>query len=289
MAEVEQLPIALSAIRHGALSELERLTKLIVNLAPAEWLLPSAVAGWTVGEVVAHLGLFLGIYNRLLARLLAGDPLARVVATLDRLALSTMPSATPIFHAVNGAIPKAVARLVPPEALQRGFMKGAGRTREVLLRAAADDDAGSARYNHRPNLLSFYLAVVVNELAIHGWDIESRIGGMAGLSDSARLILPWFYWSATKLMLRLPKATTGTVQVILSEPASAMWWSITNGSAEAGRDLASQPDVTIGVSSGRYVLGVAGRLGPAEVLDSSMAVDGDRGLAECFLGAWRLI
>jgi uncharacterized protein (TIGR03083 family) len=290
MAEVEQVTPGLTEVRDGALTELERLTKLIGNLAPADWLVPSAATGWSIGEVIAHLDLFLGLYHRLLGRLLAGDPWAGLVATtLDRLDLSAMPSTAPIFDAVNGAIPKAVARLMAPQVLQRWFVTGAGRTREVLLREAPDEYPGSGLSKGWANLLSFFLAIAVNELAIHDWDMESRIGEAAGLSDSARLILPWFYWSATKLMLRLPRRTNGTVLVLLSEPASAMWWSITDGCVDAGRGTASQADLTIRISSERYVLGVAGRLTPAEVLESPTAVEGDQALADCFLSAWHLI
>ncbi|SRR5579884_50460 len=86
-------------------------------------------------------------------------------------------------------------------------------------------------------------------------------------------------------MLRLPSGTNGTVQALLDEPGSAMWWSITEGSVHAGRDLASQPDVIIRASSGRFVLGLAGRLRPREALDSTGAIEGDHVLAERFLGA----
>ncbi|HVA22930.1 MAG TPA: maleylpyruvate isomerase N-terminal domain-containing protein [Chloroflexota bacterium] len=331
MADFEQLPIALTTIRDGALLEMERLRNAVESLTVAEWQVPSAASGWTIGEVVAHLDLFLGIYHRLLARLLAGDRLARLATTVDRLALSALPSATPIFNTVNGAIPKALARSVSAEALQTRFVKSAARTGDVLLRLAPIDAAASANVTDGTNRLSFYVAIVVNELAIHGWDIASgrevrpetcrggrggvpperrlssptvatgdrlraangfpaqRLGEVAGLSESARLILPWFYWSATPLMLHLPRRLGGTVQVLLSEPEAAMWWSITGGSVAAGRDRATEPDVTIRLSSERYVLALAGRLRPAEALDSSTAVEGDGLLAANFLAAWRLI
>jgi mycothiol maleylpyruvate isomerase-like protein len=58
MAKIEQLPIALEIIKNGALIELEHISDLVRMLSPNDWSRPSAVAGWTIGDIVVHLDLF---------------------------------------------------------------------------------------------------------------------------------------------------------------------------------------------------------------------------------------
>jgi hypothetical protein len=37
----------------------------------------------------------------------------------------------------------------------------------------------------------------------------------------ARGMLPWFYWTSTRLMFRPPTRTRGTVDIVLDEPGVA--------------------------------------------------------------------
>jgi hypothetical protein len=187
---------------------------------------------------------------------------------------------------INGVIPKAMSCVLPATVVKRQFAAGARKTRKLLLEFGPDD---YARPEGGPYLLWFYLAIIVNELAIHRWDIESRTESVAGLSDHARRILPWFYWSGTALMFRPPREVTGTVQVSLSEPASGMWWSLSYGSVKVGKDVVSLPTTEITGPSGAYLLALAGRLKAADVLGSSLSVDGEYRLAESFLSSWHLI
>jgi hypothetical protein len=90
-------------------------------------------------------------------------------------------------------------------------------------------------------------------------------------------------------MFRPPKGISGTVQISLSEPASAMWWSLGNGSVEMGQGVVSHPKTEIRGPSEAYLLALAGRLKAADVLGSSPSVDGEFRLAESFLSSWHLI
>jgi hypothetical protein len=182
-----------------------------------------------------------------------------------------------------------VGRLVPPERVKRQFAAGAHNLRERLVQLRGDDYSRPVWYEGGPYPLAFYLAISINELAIHGWDIESAIAEVAELSDAARSILPWFYWSGTRLMLRPPKGTRGTVQVLLAEPESAMWWSVDGSTISLGGATTPHPQVVIRGPSGAYILALAGRLTAAEALRSTLSVDGDHDLAERFLGSWHLI
>jgi hypothetical protein len=287
MTSIEQPPIVSSVIRDGAVAELDHLARVIASLSSSEWSRPSAVEGWSIGDVATHLDLVVGLYSPFLRTVLAGRGSSAVAKAIGWLTGSILPTAAPILDLINGVIPKAVDRVLSPGVVKRQFAAGARKTRKHLLEFGPDD---YARPEGGPYPLWFYLAIIVNELAIHGWDIESRIGSVAaGLSDHARRILPWFYRSGTPLMLRPRREVIGTVQVSLSEPASAMWWSLGHGSVEVGQDLVSHPKSEIRGPSGAYLLALAGRLKAADVLGSSLSVDGDYRLAESFLSSWHLI
>ena len=202
MANIEQTPLVSSVIRDGAVTELDHVSMLIANLSSSEWSRPSAVEGWTIGDVATHLDLVVGLYSPFLRTVLAGGGSSRVAKAIGWLTGSILPTATPILDMINGVIPKAMNRVLPATVVKRQFAAGARKTRKHLLEFGPDD---YARPEGGPYPLWFYLAIIVNELAIHGWDIESRTESVAGLSDHARRILPWFYWSGTALMFRPSK------------------------------------------------------------------------------------
>ena len=289
MAKVEQLPIAPETIKNGALTELEHVSDVVQMLSPNDWSRPSAVAGWTVGEVVAHLDLFIGMYGRFLGIILAGGAGSSAITNLiGWLTSSVLPSAAPAFDAGNATIPKIMDRLLTREQLKRQFSAGAQRARERLLQIDSHDSSRAGDFQGGPYPLEFYLGIFVNELALHTWDIEVAINDTANLSDAARGILPWFYWSVTRLMFRPPRRSRGTVQVVLTEPEAVMWWSMADGFARPGRATITA-DAEVRGPSGTFVLALAGRISPAGAMQSSLSVNGDRGLAEQFLRSWHLI
>lgn len=291
MAQSEPLPLAPRTIRDGALGEVERFTRLVERLPRTDWARPSAAVGWTVGDVVAHLALVLGLSNRLLGTIRGGGGAGPVVQTLGRLSGTVLPAAGPIFDRVNSALPKVMNRVLAPEVVKQQVVAGAHQAQEHLTHLDPASYTRPIYLGARPYPLSFYLAALVNELALHGWDIAATRDGddAASLSAEACRILPWFYWSGTALMLRLPKRTQGTIQVLLSEPESALWWAVSEGSVDVGRDTARAPAATLRGPSGPYLLTLAGRRDVATSLVAPLNVDGDRVLAEQFLGSWHLI
>src|ERR1051325_7076588 len=131
--KVQQPPVVSSVIRDGAVSELDHLSRLIANLSPSEWTRPSAVGGWTIGEVAAHLDLFVGMYSRFLSIVLAGGGSSGIAKATGWLIGSIMPRAAPMFDAINGVVPKAMTRVFPPSAVKREFAAGAHKIRKHLL------------------------------------------------------------------------------------------------------------------------------------------------------------
>src|SRR5689334_13938513 len=70
--EPAQLPMAPGQIRTAVLAELESIAGLVAGLTSENWAKPSAAAGWTIGDVVAHLNLAMGLHSRLLDFVSAG-------------------------------------------------------------------------------------------------------------------------------------------------------------------------------------------------------------------------
>lgn len=285
-----QLPVAPGNVRAAALAELGRLGGYVQGLAIEDWKKPSAVERWSIGDVVAHLNLALAVSGRLVDAVVAGRGSGNVWKTVDQLTRKAGPVTAPAFEAINRTLPRVIDRALSPEVIKAQLAAGSRTLQEKLLKVGQADYTRPVYYRGGPWPLSFFLAALVNELAVHAWDIRSRLDPQAHLSEDARSVLPWFYWSGAPFMLRLPKQMEGTVQVTLSDPSLAMWWSIKGGELEQGVGQAEKPDVTLTGASGTFVLALAGRLPPDDVLRStSLSADGNESLAKAFLGAWRIL
>ncbi len=288
--EPAQLPMAPSHVRTATLTELGRLGSLVQDLTLEDWTKPSAVAGWTIGDVVAHLNLALALSGRLLNAAAAGKGSGRVWKTVDQLSQKVAPVATSAFNAINSALPRAIDRALSPEVIKAQFATSSRTFQDRLRRINPADYTRPIYYRGSPWPLSFFLAAVVDELAVHGWDMASRLDPQAHLSADARSVLPWFFWSGTPFMLHLPKQTRGTIQVSLVDPSLEMWWSLTETEVKQGVGTAPQPDVRLTGASGTFVLALTGRIPPQDALRStSLQASGREELAQAFLGAWTLL
>lgn len=287
--EPEQLPVVPASIRDAALAELGRVTNFVERLSIEDWKKPSAASGWTIGDVVAHLDLALGLYNRLLGVVTKGGGSGSVWRTLGKMSEKVAPAASPVFHGINSAIPKLIDKALAPEVVKGQFAAGSRKVRQRLEGIGPDDYTRPVYYVGGPYPLSFFLAVMVNELAMHLWDMESPLVPDATISADARAVLPWLYWSATELMFHPPKGTRGTVQVMVDDPGAAMWWRM-GETMEQGTGTTPNPDATIRGPSGTYVLTLAGRIAVDSALrDTSLTAEGDETLARTFLGKWKFL
>jgi uncharacterized protein (TIGR03083 family) len=287
--EPEKLPVVPSSIRDSAEAELKRVTDFVAGLSVDDWKKPSAATGWTIGDVVAHLDLALGLYNRMLGMVTSGGGSGSVWRAIGRMGEKVAPAASPLFHSVNSAIPKLIDRALAPEVLKGQFAAGSRRVQERLAGIGGEDYTRPVYYIGGPYPLSFFLAVMVNELAMHLWDMESQMVPDATVSVDARAVLPWLYWSATKMMFHPPKGTAGTIQILVDDPGAAMWFRF-GETEEQGTGTTATPDATIRGPSGTYVLALAGRIPAEEALrDTSLTAEGDEALARTFLSSWKFL
>ncbi|HLJ67590.1 MAG TPA: maleylpyruvate isomerase N-terminal domain-containing protein [Chloroflexota bacterium] len=289
--ESVRLPMAPGGIVQAAVDELARLTVFVQQLALEDWSKPSAVAAWTIGDVVAHLNLTLSLYTRLVGAVVSGKGAGSAWKAVSRLTAKAMPAGAPVFNTLNSAIPRVVGKALAPEVVRGQFEASARRFGEKLAQIGPSDYTRPVHYLGTPWPLSFFLAATVNEMAVHGWDMASPLDRAAHLSAGARSILPWFYWGATSWMFHRPADLAGSVQAQLTDPDASMWWSVTATGTERGtgeRDLRN--DVMLRGESGMFVLVLAGRIAAGDALrTTSLTAEGDAATAERFLGAWKIV
>jgi uncharacterized protein (TIGR03083 family) len=289
-AEPVQLPIAPGTARDATLAELDKLVAFVRGLELSEWSKPSAATPWTVGDVITHLNLALGLYNRLLSTVSKGGGGGSVWKAFGQITKAMAPAAAPAFDAINRELPRVLDRALAPE-VRRGQFEASARTfRERLTGLDSKDFTRPVYYIGGPWPLSFFLTWILNEMAIHRWDMTSPRDPGAGLDEPARNMLPWFYWSATPFMLHLPKGTTGSIQVSLPDAGAEMWWRAGDKGVEQGVSRTTQPDVTITGHPSVFVLTLAGRIPADDALEKTpLTATGNTDLAKAFLRGWRIL
>jgi uncharacterized protein (TIGR03083 family) len=284
-----QLPVAPSLIRQAALQELDRLNTFVQGLPFDDWSKPSAAGGWSIGDVIAHLNLTVGLYNGILRAGAKGWGSSSAWKTFGEMTEKLMPKASPAINALNSALPRLVRGALSPEVIKGQFAAGTRKAHDRIEGIGSTDYTRPVHYMGRAWPLSFFLAGVVNELAIHGWDMMSRLDADAHLSEDARAVLPWFYWGATGWMFRPSRPLTGSIQALLRDPDFEMWWTIDGSTARQGTGQVHR-DVTISGESGTFVLILAGRIAPEDALrTTSITTEGDEDLGKAFLSAWKIV
>ncbi|HEX6509914.1 MAG TPA: maleylpyruvate isomerase N-terminal domain-containing protein [Chloroflexota bacterium] len=288
--EALQLPVAPADIRDAVLAELQRTGDTVQRVSLEDWTRQSAVPDWRVGDVVAHLNLALGVYGRLMDLVVSGRTGSGILRKAGQFTKNIAPVAAPAFNALNSAIPKVLDRALSPEVIKGQFAAGARTLREKLDRVGPNDYMKPVYYMGGPWPLSFFLTAVVNELAIHGWDITSQLEPEAHLSSEARSLLPWFYWTATSWMFHPSKDMQGTIAVSLRDPNAEMWWSVAGTAVETGNGAPENADVTIRGQSGIFPLVLAGRISAEDALrTTSLTTEGNEELARQFLSKWKIV
>lgn len=285
-----RLPVQPARIRDAVLSELTALEGFVAGLSLDDWEKPSAVPAWSIGDVVAHLNLALGLYGRIIDAAVAGRGAGRAWKAFGDLTKRARPIGSPIFNTINSAIPRVIGGALAPETVKGQFAAGCRNLRQRVERVGSDDYTRAVYYMGSPWPLSFFLAAVLNELAVHGWDMSSRLSPDAHLSEAARSVLPAFYWGATSYMFHRPEGFRGTIQVVLSDPPDEIWWYITDGEIRVRTGQATDADVTIRGQSGTFVLVLAGRIGADDALRAtSLTAAPDVEKARAFLSAWKIV
>jgi uncharacterized protein (TIGR03083 family) len=166
-------PAAILAAVAGEASALERY---LAGLSEEDLARPSACAGWTNADVVAHLTWASGYFADLLERALQGDT-------------SPPPDLPPPSPARRQRIAELAqaARTELGGSLREAFQGGNQALGAAFARLEADDwDRPTA---HRTGSVRRLVQTRLNELAVHGWDIQSVLEPPGHLRDASLPVL----------------------------------------------------------------------------------------------------
>jgi uncharacterized protein (TIGR03083 family) len=161
-------------------AEAERLAQYLATMPPDAWRQPSACEGWEVGDVVAHLVEGAQFYVRTISRGVQGD-----MARPPELAPPAVARAAFIAQSAIACRERLGEALLPTF-----------RTRYVelsaLLAQLSDGDWEKLCYytsEPRSRPVREFLALSVQELTIHSWDIRTRLDPAFHLSPESVTVL----------------------------------------------------------------------------------------------------
>lgn len=235
--------------------EAAHLHDFCTALPPAAWGTPSACAGWTVGDVFAHLAQGAQTWSASLRRALAGD--AQPPAGEQTLRPGERGSEATAQRAI------VLRQEQGTSGLLQAFTEGHARFDEVL-RTAQDADWNRPCYHRRGNMsVRNYVTLRLQELAVHGWDIRSAFDNTATLSVPT---LPWLVPSVQRWLthaFRPVPELTGSVRYRFetSEPLALQQDMVVGQDGLRLETGATSPaDVTFRCATGDAFLLIYGRL-----------------------------
>jgi uncharacterized protein (TIGR03083 family) len=259
---VPQREVGRDEIVRGNAMERRKTLALLRDLEPAEWDTATALPGWRIREVTAHL--------------VTTDK----AAVTGLLAAEVFTSMARLERWNEGQVPKWANRPIPElltglEAWGRRFARFTSLAPRLLLRLRLPTAWGRA-----PASIMFRIRAY--DEWIHRQDIRRALGRPDERVNLAHVIELLFVAIESHTVPQLE--TAGTIRLDVQEvPVPLMAWSI-------GDPSDPQPQATIHIPGPELVMAAAGRntFQGLEVA-GTLTIDGDRALAERFLGLLRIV
>jgi uncharacterized protein (TIGR03083 family) len=162
-------------------AEASQLQDFLAGLHPEEWSRPSACAGWTVGDVTAHLTQGARTWSEAITRAKAGD-------------FDPPPGQPPLRPGERGSAATAQRAIdfrqgMGEAALLQAFVSDYQRLHQVLLTLQPDDWDKSCFHRRGVLPVRDYVGLRLQELVIHGWDMRTAFNDAAALSESPLPVL----------------------------------------------------------------------------------------------------
>jgi uncharacterized protein (TIGR03083 family) len=259
-------------------AEAAQLRNFMVGLDRLVWSQPSACAGWTVGEVFAHVTQGARTWCESISRARAGDanpPLGqRTLRPGERGSEVTAQRATAYRQEMSEA------------ALLQAFANGYQQLHQVLQGLQPED--WDKPCFHRRGVLPIrdYVGLRLQELTIHGWDIRSAFDTAAMVSEKPLPVLVDIArrWLANTFRPEPSLTAPVRYRFDVSAPVLIRQDVLVSQDGFQITPVADSPaDVTFRCTTGNYLLFVYGRL-PLDraVATDRLAVGGNRQQAALF-------
>jgi uncharacterized protein (TIGR03083 family) len=275
-------PAHLVAVFHA---EAERLAQYLDTLPPDAWTQPSPCERWEVRDVVGHLTFLAEFYADVIARGVQGDTALRP----DR-----PPGDGPELAAFHAYLAE---RAIAIRAREGGHLLATFRIRYAHLHhvlaglGPQDWETPCAFWRFVGTIpVRTFLALIIPELAIHGWDIRSRFERLAPLSTASVPVL----LDRIPGMLAFPGV--GTFRLDTGAPRPARYHFELTGAVPGTYDILvdndtarivsvgpATPHVTFRCTAEIFVLLMFRRLTLEPVMRvGHLTVEGDPGLTAAF-------
>jgi uncharacterized protein (TIGR03083 family) len=264
-------------------AEVSQLQKVMAGFDSAAWSQPSACAGWTVGDVMAHL--IQGARNWCdgITRAVAGD--ANPPPGQQALRPGERGSEVTAQRAV------AFRQEIGNTALRTAFTEAYQQLHQVLLGLHATD--WDKPCFHRRGVLPVrdYVGLRLQELTIHGWDMRSAFDAAATVSEGP---LPVLVGIAQRWLANTFRPVPGLTAPVryrfdIAGPVPIHQdVLVSQDGFQTTPPASSAADVTFRCTTGNYLLFVYGRLSLEGHVDSGrLQVEGNRQQAALFSALFR--
>lgn len=262
-------------------AETGRIKAYLRGTGPDQWAVDSPCEGWTVGDVIGHLGCAAEFFSDAISQ--------------GRSGITTAPEGLPEAGSLPPAeIPDFIARMAKDYNQSAGadlaetFSSSVDRLGGIFASMEEDDWSKECWSFRGLQPASAFVNIRISEVVIHYWDIRFPANPNAPLSPDALPVV----------LERLPVwlNSLGLADFQSSQP-EARYRFQTTGSAGFQRDVVAsggnsveeahgEPSATLSCDADVLALLVWGRLQPAQVLaDGRMTVSAGSGTGEDF-SAW---
>jgi uncharacterized protein (TIGR03083 family) len=264
-------------------AEVAQLQEVMAGFDSAAWSRPSACAGWTVGDVMAHL--IQGARNWCdgITRAVAGDanppPGQRALRPGERGSEVTAQRAV-AFHQEVG-----------DTALRTAFTEAYQQLHQMLLGLHATD--WDKPCFHRRGVLPVrdYVGLRLQELTIHGWDMRSAFDAAATVSEGPLPVLVGIAqrWLSNTFHPTPDLTASVRYRFDISGPVPIHQDVLVSQDSFQLTPVANSPaDVTCRCTTGNYLLLVYGRLSlERDIGPGRLQVEGNRQQAALFSTLFR--
>jgi len=252
-------------------AEAGRLADHLAGMKPESWSQDSACQGWKVGDVVAHLSIAASTWAASLTRAAAGDP--------------EPPQGQSFLGAgVRGSEVIADAAIAhfqeKGQQLLSEFTQGYDRLEQVMSTLRPEDWEKPCFHRRGKMPVHQFVALRVQELAVHGWDIRAGLDTSAVISEEA---LP-------QLVTMVPRWLRNAFRPGLDLPTPTRFRFDVTGAARVSQDVVvngqefeiqaagtGQADATFRCDTSDYILLIYGRVGVDQGMSSGrLRIDGPK-------------
>ena len=252
-------------------AEAGRLADNLAGMKQESWSEDSACQGWKIGDVVAHLSIAASTWAASLTRAAAGD--------------SEPPQGQSFLGAgVRGS--EVIADAATAHFQEKGqqllseFTQGYDQLEQVMSTLRPEDWEKPCFHRRGKMPVHQFVALRVQELAVHGWDIRAGLDPSAAISEEA---LP-------QLVTMVPRWLRNAFRPGLDLPTPARFRFDVTGAERVSQDVvvngqefeiqaagSGQADATFRCDTGNYILLIYGRVGIEQGLSSGrLSIEGPK-------------